>query len=213
MQATATSADTRDGHEMLRLLLQPPRNLCASTSHYPHTPQEPVQPHHCQGPVIQGQLSQENTLHTSGCCNVMLASAPAGSSRIQYLSLSPACVSQSPLISCYFNPLLSGQGTDALRRPTTHRGRAKSKPEPQELCEQRREREISPSSLRSSGLNLDNQLDVPCICGIPEETTSHPKIEEMDFGRKYRLVVCFLHIICFWFYVYLSLVFRPYYHW
>ena len=42
------------------------------------------------------------------------------------------------------------------------------KAEPQELCEQRREREISPSSLRSSGLNLHNQLDVPCICGIPE---------------------------------------------
>ena len=56
---------------------------------------------------------------------------------------------------------------DTLRRPT-HRGRAKSKAEPQEMCEQRREREISPSSLRSSRLNLDNQLDVPCIPGIPE---------------------------------------------
>ena len=43
-----------------------------------------------------------------------------------------------------------------------------SKAEPQELCEQRREREISPSSLRSSRLYLHNQLDVPCICGIPE---------------------------------------------
>ena len=42
----------------------------------------------------------------------------------------------------YFNPILSGQGTDTLRRPTC-RGEAKSKPEPQELCEQRREREIS----------------------------------------------------------------------
>ena len=56
---------------------------------------------------------------------------------------------------------------DALRRPT-HRGGAKSKSEPWELCEQRKEREISPSSPRSSGLNLHNQLDVPCICGIPE---------------------------------------------
>ena len=56
---------------------------------------------------------------------------------------------------------------DALRRPT-QRGRAKSKAEPQELCKQRRERKISPSSLRSSGLNLHNQLDVPCISGIPE---------------------------------------------
>ena len=79
----------------------------------------------------------------------------------------PAWVSQSPLISCYFNPVLSEQRTDALR-PPTRRGRAKSKAEPQELCKQRREREISPSSLRRSGLNLHNQLDVPWISGIPE---------------------------------------------
>ena len=32
----AISADTRDGHKTLRLLLQPPRSLCASTGHYPH---------------------------------------------------------------------------------------------------------------------------------------------------------------------------------
>ena len=32
---------------------------------------------------------------------------------------------------------------------------------PWELCKQRREREISPSSLRSSGLKLHNQPDVP----------------------------------------------------
>ena len=32
-------------HEMLRLLLPPPRSLCASTGHYPHLPsREPVQP-------------------------------------------------------------------------------------------------------------------------------------------------------------------------
>ena len=64
-------------------------------------------------------------------------------------------------------PILSERRTDALRWPT-HRSRAKYKVEPKELCEQRREREISPSSLRSSGLNLHNQLVVPCICGIPE---------------------------------------------
>ena len=44
--------------------------------------------------------------------------------------------------------------------------------------------EISPSSLRSSGLNLHNQLDVPCICGIPEQTANHPKIETVDFGSS-----------------------------
>ena len=65
------------------------------------------------------------------------------------------------------NPVLSEQRTDTLRRHT-RRGGSKSKAEPWELCKQRREREISPSSLRSSGLKLHNQLDVPCICGIPE---------------------------------------------
>ena len=39
------SADPRDGHAMLRLLLPPPRSLCASTGHSPHRPsREPVQP-------------------------------------------------------------------------------------------------------------------------------------------------------------------------
>ena len=44
----------------------------------------------------------------------------------------------------------------------TRRGGAKINGEPHELCEQRREREISPCSLRSSGLNLHNQLE---LCG------------------------------------------------
>ena len=121
-------------------------------------------------------------------------------------------MSQSHLISSFFNPVLSGWETDALRQPT-RRGRAKSKAEPQELCKQRREREISLSSLRSSGLNLHNQPDAPCNCGIPEETKNHPKIEAVDVGSNCRLGVWFLHLICFCFYVYLSLVFRPYYHW
>ena len=38
VQAAAISTDTRDWHETLRLLLQPPRSLCASTGHYPHLP-------------------------------------------------------------------------------------------------------------------------------------------------------------------------------
>ena len=103
---------------------------------------------HCQGPLIQGQLPLENTWCTSGCCNVTLASAAAGSPCIPYPSLPSAWVSQSPLISCYFNPILSEQRTDALRWPTC-RGREKSKAEPKELCEQRRERKISP--LAASG--------------------------------------------------------------
>ena len=86
----------------------------------------------------------------------------------QSVPLPPPGLSQpESLNQLLFNPVLSERGTDALRRPTC-RGRAKSKAEHQELCKQRREREISPSSLRSSGLNLHNQLAVPCICGIPE---------------------------------------------
>ena len=72
----------------------------------------------------------------------------------------PARVSQSPGSSCSFNPVLCERRTENLRRPT-RRGGSKSKAEPRELCEQRRQREISPSSLRSRGLKLDKQLDVP----------------------------------------------------
>ena len=77
-----------------------------------------------------------------------------------YRSLPAAWVSQSPRSSCSFNPVLSERRTDALRGPT-RRGGSKSKAEPRELCEQKREREVSPSSLRSSGLKLHKQLDVP----------------------------------------------------
>ena len=92
---------------------------------------------------------------------------PAFQLWLLYPSLPLTWVSKSALISCCFNRLLSGRGTDAWGQPT-HRSRAKSKAEPQELCEQRREKEISPCSLRSSRLNPHNQLDVPCTCGIPE---------------------------------------------
>ena len=122
---------------------------------------------HCQGPVIQGQLPREKTQRASGWCNVMLASAAAGSAHNPYPSLPWTWVSQSPRISCSFNPVLSEQRTHAFRWPT-RRGGSKSKAEHQELCEHRREREISPSSPRSSRLNLHNQLDVPCTFGIPE---------------------------------------------
>ena len=84
---------------------------------------------HCQGPVIQGQLPQENTQRTSGWCNVTLASATAGSPHIPYPSLPQAWVSQSPRSSCFFNPILSEQRTDALRWPTC-RGEANPKLNP-----------------------------------------------------------------------------------
>ena len=125
---------------------------------------------------------------------------------------SPWPESKRALISCCFNPLLSGWGTDSWRWPT-HRSGAKTKAEPQELCEKRRERKISPCSLRSSRLNPYNQLVKHCIWRIPEQTMNVPKIEVVDFGCNWRLGVCFLCLIWFWFYVYLSLVFSAYYHW
>ena len=44
---------------------------------------------HCQAPVIPGQLPRENALRTSGCCNVMPASAAAGSPRLLRTAPSP----------------------------------------------------------------------------------------------------------------------------
>ncbi|KAJ8795862.1 hypothetical protein J1605_002624 [Eschrichtius robustus] len=44
---------------------------------------------HCQGPVIQGQLPQENARSASGCCNVTPASAAAGSPRLLRTPPSP----------------------------------------------------------------------------------------------------------------------------
>ena len=111
---------------------------------------------HCQGPAIQGQFPR----HASGCYNVMPASVAAGSPGILYPSLPPTWVRQSLLVSRSFNPVLSGWRED-VRGQSTCRGRDKSKAEPKELWEQRRERKISPCSLRRSGLNLHNQLDVP----------------------------------------------------
>ena len=160
-RAAAISADPRDGHETLRLLLPPPRSLCASTGHSPHRPsQEPVQLATARVP-----WSGDNFPGRTHCA----PRAGATSRRLwrrrlapppPYPSLPAAWVSQSPRSSCSFNPVLSERRTDVLRQPT-HRGGAESKAEPRELCEQRREREISPSSLRGSGLNLHHQLDVP----------------------------------------------------
>ena len=45
---------------------------------------------HCQGPVIQGQLPQENTQHVSGWCNITLASAAVGWPHTLYPSLPAA---------------------------------------------------------------------------------------------------------------------------
>ena len=51
---------------------------------------------HCQGPVIQGKLPRGNTRHALGWCNLTLASATAGSSRIPYPSLPPGLSEPEP---------------------------------------------------------------------------------------------------------------------
>ena len=106
-QAMAISGDTRDGHETLRLLLQPPRSLCTSTGHYPYLPsREPVQPATTRVPDPRTTFPGEHMAclrvlqrHTGlCCCRLALRSVP----------LPPPGLSESePLISYYFNPILS----------------------------------------------------------------------------------------------------------
>ena len=146
------------------------RILCTSTGHYPHLSSwEPVQLATARVP-----WSRDNFPGRAQGMPQAVAMSPRAlplqahaAFRIPYPSLSTAWGNQCPLISHSFNPLLSGWRTDTRWRPTC-RGRAKTKAEPQELCEQRKEREISPWSLKSNGLNLHNQVDLPCISGIAE---------------------------------------------
>ena len=149
--------DTRDGYETLRLLLQPPRSLCASTGHYPHFPS-----HILCSPSLPGSHDPGTTSPGEHMVRLRLLQSLAGvcRHRVAPHSIPPTWVSQSPLISCYSNCILSEQRKVTLRQPTC-RGRAKYKAESQELCEQRREKEISPNSHRSSRLTLHNQLMYP----------------------------------------------------
>ena len=188
VRAAAISADPRDRDGPLTLL---PRSLCASTGHYPHTrPREPAQ--HATARVPWSRDNFPGRTHGAtqavavSCCPLPLQARPTFQLWILYPSLSPAWVSKRALISLCFNPLLSGWGTDALRWPT-HRGGAKSKAEPQELCEQRREREISPSSLRSSGLSPHNQLDVPASVEYLNRQRITPKLRWWALGATVDL--------------------------
>ena len=105
----AISSDTRDGHEMLRLLLQPPRSLRASTGHYPHLPsQDPVQPATARVPWSRDNFPGRTQGTPQAVATSRRPLRAAGSHRIPYPSLRQAWVSQSHLISCFFNPILSG---------------------------------------------------------------------------------------------------------
>ena len=143
----AISADTRDRHEMLRLLLPPPRSFCASTGHYPHlSSREPVRPTTARVPWSRDDFPGRTHGAPQAAAMSCWPLLPQAHPTFHTPSAPVAWVSQSPLISHSFNPVLCERRTDALRRPTC-RGRAISKAEPQELCKQRRERNISPSTL------------------------------------------------------------------
>ena len=144
------SVDTRPAGKSKAAAAATKKPVCKHRSLSTHLPGA-CAAHHCQGPMIQGQLPQENKCHASSCCNVMPASAASDMHHIPYPSLPPDWVSQSPLISYYFNPVLSGRGTDALRWPI-HRGRTKSKAKPQELCKQKKtEGKFFPAASGSAG--------------------------------------------------------------
>ena len=122
---------------------------------------------HYQGPVIPGQLppGEPGTPQAVATSSWPL---PLQAHHAFHPSPSPPSLSEpEPPNHCSCNLLLSGGRTEA-RGQSRCRGRVRFKPETQELCEQRREKEISPCNLRSSRLNLHNQLEVPCTCVITE---------------------------------------------
>ena len=147
------------------------KNPVCKRKSLPTPPWEPVQ--HATARVLWSRDNFPGRTHSTpqavamSCWPLLLQARPVFQLWLPYPSLSPAWVSKKDLISHCFNPLLSGQGTDAWGWPTL-RGGTKTQAEPQEICEQRKEREISPCNLKSSRLNTHSQLDKPCICGIPE---------------------------------------------
>ena len=95
---------------MLRLLLQPPRSLCASTGHSPHLPSwQPVQPTSARVPWSRdnfpGRTHGTPQAVATSHRPLPLQARPA----LHSPPFPPAWVSQSPLISCSFKPILSGQ--------------------------------------------------------------------------------------------------------
>ena len=103
---------------------------------------------HCQDPVIQGQLPQRThgapQAVATSCWPLSLQACPAS------VPLPPqAWMSQSPLSSCYFNPILSGRGTDALRWPT-RRGRANPKLNPRSCTNKEEKGKFLPAASGAS---------------------------------------------------------------
>ena len=102
---------------MLMLLLQTPRILCASTSHYPcthtHKHTRNLRRIPLPGSHNPGTSSLGEHMVLLGCCNITLASATAGSLHIPIITtiLLPhtGVNEQEPPNQPCFNPILSGQ--------------------------------------------------------------------------------------------------------
>ena len=142
-QATAISSDPKDGHDILTLLSLLPRILRASTGQDtlprpPPHPRELVQ--HATARIPRSRDSFPRRTHGApqaaamSCWPLPLQAQTAFQLWLLYPTASPALVSKRALISRCFNPLLSGWGTDPWGQPTC-RIEAKTKAEPQELCE------------------------------------------------------------------------------
>ena len=146
------------------LLLQPPRILCASTGHYAHLPsRESVQPatvrvpwyrdnfpgrtHGTPQAVATSCWPQPQQAHPEFCTPPSpwpeWARAPESATPI-----TPSCLGEEQTPE---GDLHAEVGPNA--KLNTRNG-----------VKKRRKREISPCSLRSSRINLHNQLDVSCIC-------------------------------------------------
>ena len=126
---------------------------------------------HCQGPKIQGQLcgrTHSTPQAVAMSCQPLPLQARPTIPIMTTVPLPPPSLSEpDPLISCCFNPVLSGWAQMPEGDLHAEAG-PKPKLNPRSCAKKRRKRKISLCSLRSSGLNPHNQLDEPCICGIPE---------------------------------------------
>lgn len=135
---------------------------------------EPEQLGSTEGPKTQGQppWGAHNPPQTSGVPARLSHSGHSPHTPTVCpapLSPQPNWASEPP-ISCYFRPLLSGQGTNTRGQPTS-RDRARTKVEHQELCEQRRKGNHS-CSRRCNGLNPHNKPETVNSrgnCGFGEQ--------------------------------------------
>ena len=114
-RAAAISADPRDRHETLRLLLQPPRSLCASTGHYSHLP-----PGSLCSPPLPGSRDTGTTSPRECTAHLRLLQYYIGLCRRRLAPHSvphpaPSLSDPEPPHQLLLYPVLSERRTDGLR--------------------------------------------------------------------------------------------------